>query len=94
MSQKPNYRREEERHQDNGPIWEGGPPNSGSNSTHVARSRKKWKRYRARAERRVGLAKKFHGPRRHTAWAGSKPEVVENELEPLETIEEFPEPIG
>lgn len=72
MSQKPNYRRDEERHQDNGPVWEGGPPNSGCNSTHVAKSRKMWKRYRARAERRVGLAKKFHGYRRQHA-----PEVVE-----------------
>jgi len=85
MSQKPNYRRDEERHQDNGPVFEGGPPNSGCNSTHVAKSRKKWKRYRARAERRVGLAKKFHGPRRHR-WTNSKPEVAE----PLEIIEETP----
>jgi hypothetical protein len=59
MSQKPNPRRGEERHQDNGPTWEGDPPNSGCNSTHVARSRKKWKRYAARSERRVGNAVKF-----------------------------------
>jgi len=78
MSQKPNYRREEERHQDNGPVYEGGPPNSGCNSTHVARSRKKWKRYRSRAERRVGLASKFHGPRRHR-WGGKRPAEVEEE---------------
>lgn len=52
VSQKVNHRRGGERHQDNGPTWEGGPPNSGSNSTHVARSRKKWKRRAARAERR------------------------------------------
>jgi hypothetical protein len=59
VSQKPNPRRGEERHQDNGPTWEGGPPNSGCNSTHVARSRKTWKRYAARSERRVGTAVKF-----------------------------------
>lgn len=52
MSQRPNARRGEARHQDNGPTWEGGPPNSGANSTHVARSRTKWKRRAARAERR------------------------------------------
>jgi hypothetical protein len=54
MSQKPNHRRGEKRHQDNGPTWEGGPPNSGTNSTHVARARKKWKRRANRSLRRTG----------------------------------------
>jgi hypothetical protein len=53
VSQKINYRRDGKRHQDNGPTWEGGPPNSGSNSTHVAKSRKKWKRRGNRAFRRT-----------------------------------------
>lgn len=56
MSQKKNHRREspdKRRHQDNGPTFEGGPPNSGCNSTHVAGSRSKWKRIGARAERRT-----------------------------------------
>ena len=53
MSQRPNHRRGEGRHQDNGPTWEGGPPNSGCNSTHVARARRKWKRHHARTERRA-----------------------------------------
>lgn len=54
MSQRPNHRRGEDRHQDNGPTYEGGPPNSGCNSTHVARSRAKWKRRNNRKERRTG----------------------------------------
>jgi hypothetical protein len=52
MSQKPNARRGEKRHQDNGSTWEGGPPSSGCNSTHVARARKKWKRVANRTLRR------------------------------------------
>lgn len=54
MSQKLNRRRDAKRHQDNGPTWEGGPPNSGTNSTHVARARKKWKRRANRSLRRTG----------------------------------------
>lgn len=54
MTQRKNPRREGVRRQDNGPTWEGGPPNSGSNSTHVAKSRRKWKRRRSRVLRRTG----------------------------------------
>jgi hypothetical protein len=54
MSQRINHRREGKRYQDNGPTWEGGPPNSGSNSTHVARSRRKWRTRGRRLERRTG----------------------------------------
>lgn len=54
MSQKPNPRRGEKRRQDNGSTWEGGPPSSGCNSTHVARARKKWKRTANRTLRRNG----------------------------------------
>jgi hypothetical protein len=65
MSQRPNHRRGEDRHQDNGPTWEGGPPNSGCNSTHVARSRKKWKRIANRTERRTGeTSKNYRGQHR------------------------------
>jgi hypothetical protein len=46
-------RRDGRHHQDNGPTWEGGPPNSGSNSTHVAGARRAWKRIASRAERRT-----------------------------------------
>lgn len=67
MSQRPNPRRNETRRQDNGPTWEGGPPNSGCNSTHVARSRTKWKHRNARATRRTGESlSKFHGGRPQT----------------------------
>jgi hypothetical protein len=65
MSQKPNPRRGERRHQDNGPTYESHTPNAGSNATHVARSRKKWKRRAARSERRTGATTpKFHGTKR------------------------------
>jgi hypothetical protein len=50
MSTKPNHRRGEGRKQDNGPRFERG----GSDDTHVARSRRKWKRRAARSERRTG----------------------------------------
>jgi len=60
MSQRPNHRRGEPRHQDNGPTYEGGPPNSGCNSTHVAKSRAKWKDRLHRSVRRTGrVGKKF-----------------------------------
>ncbi len=54
MSSGPNHRRGEERRQDNGPTWEGGPPSSGCNSTHVAKTRRKWRDMGRRAERRTG----------------------------------------
>ena len=50
MSTKVNHHRGEDRKQDNGPRFEQG----GSDDTHVARSRRKWKRVRARSERRTG----------------------------------------
>ena len=44
MSTHANKRRGHGKVQDTGPTWEGGPPASGCNSTHVAKSRSKWKR--------------------------------------------------
>ena len=35
-------------------MWEGSPPCSGCNSTHVAKSRRKWRDRGRRAERRTG----------------------------------------
>lgn len=60
MSNHTNHRRGEKRRTETGPRWENGNPGKGCNSTHVARARRKWKRYRNRATRRVGSAKKFH----------------------------------
>ena len=54
MSNHKNHRRDHDAIQDNGPTWEGGPPSSGCNSTHVARSRTKWRKRGRRAERRTG----------------------------------------
>ena len=53
MSSHPNHRRGEKRRQDNGPTWENRTPSKGCNSTHVARSRAKWKKRRHRALRRT-----------------------------------------
>lgn len=54
MSNGPNHRRGHDRIQDNGPTWEGGPPSSGCNSTHVARARSSWHKLGHRMERRTG----------------------------------------
>lgn len=54
MSNRQNYRRGESRRTENGPRWESRNPGAGCNSTHVARSRRKWKRRAARIERRTG----------------------------------------
>lgn len=54
MSTRPNHRRDEDRKQDNGPAFESHTPAAGCNSTHVARSRRKWKRRAAWSERRTG----------------------------------------
>lgn len=59
MSTKPNHRRGEGRKQDNGPDWEGSPNAGGPG---VAKGRRKWRRLRARAERRTGrMVSKFMG---------------------------------
>jgi hypothetical protein len=52
MSTKPNHRRKHGRIQGNGPRWENPNPEAGCNSTHVARSRRKWQNRRRRQERR------------------------------------------
>ena len=50
MSNHNNYRRDEQRRTENGPRHESQNPGAGCNSTHVARSRAKWKR---RARRKI-----------------------------------------
>lgn len=54
MSSRPNPRRGHDRIQDHGPGYESHTPAAGCNSTHVARSRAKWKRRANRKERRTG----------------------------------------
>ena len=51
---KINHQRGHAPKQDNGPGYESHTPAAGCNSTHVARSRAKWKRRHARQERRTG----------------------------------------
>jgi hypothetical protein len=64
MSSGPNHRRGHGRITDNGPSYESHTPAKGCNSTHVARSRKKWKKRVCRAERRTGKNwSQFHGSR-------------------------------
>ena len=54
MTQRINHRRGGKRYQDNGPSFESHRPNGGCDSTHVARSRSKWKKRKNRSERRNG----------------------------------------
>ena len=54
MSNHDNHRRGEKKRTETGPSYESANPGAGCNSTHVARSRKKWKRRQARAKRRTG----------------------------------------
>ena len=65
MSNRTNPRRKGAKRTETGPRYENRDPGAGCNSTHVARSRKKWKRRAARTERRTGATtKKFYGQRR------------------------------
>lgn len=66
MSNHPNHRRAEGRRTETGPSYESKNPGKGSNSTHVAKSRRKWKRRAARSERRTGATtpKYLFGSRR------------------------------
>jgi hypothetical protein len=63
MSNHANHRRGLDHNlQDHGPTWESHTPAAGCNSTHVARSRTKWKRRNAKALRRTGeTLSKFNG---------------------------------
>lgn len=54
MSNHDNHRRGESRRTEHGPRWEDKDPGTGRNTTHIARSRAKWKRREARSVRRTG----------------------------------------
>lgn len=61
MSNRINHRREALRRTETGPRWESHNPGAGCNSTHVARSRRWWKRLANRTERRTGqTSPKYH----------------------------------
>ncbi|MHC4864637.1 MAG: hypothetical protein ACYTEX_11160 [Planctomycetota bacterium] len=61
MSNRPNHRRGELRRTENGPRWENHNPSKGSNSTHVARARRWWKKLKNRTIRRTGkVSPKYH----------------------------------
>jgi len=63
MGLGPNHRRDQGRRSEHGPRWENPDPGAGCNSTHVARSRRRWKRIAARTERRTGeTSPKYRGP--------------------------------
>lgn len=53
MSNKTNYRRKKGKRTETGPRYENANPGAGCNSTHVARARKKRKRFKARKGRRT-----------------------------------------
>lgn len=52
MSNHRNHRKDEYARTEHGPAWENHNPGKGCNSTHVARSRKKWKTRIRRTTRR------------------------------------------
>jgi len=52
MSNHDNYRRDEEKRTEHGPRWKA-MPGRDNDAPHIARSRSKWKRIGARAERRT-----------------------------------------
>jgi len=54
MSNRRNHRRAERRRSEHGPRYESADPGKGCNSTHVARSRRAWKRIKNRSIRRTG----------------------------------------
>lgn len=78
MSNKPNHRRGEERRTENGPRYENPDPGAGCNTTHVARSRRKWKTRQRRAERRTGRT----SPKFHMAGQGRPLSFEKEVLEP------------
>lgn len=53
MSNKKNPRRKGVKRTETGPRYENPNPGAGCNATHVARGRKKWKRIKAREQRRA-----------------------------------------
>jgi hypothetical protein len=53
MSNRKNYRRGDEYRTEHGPRYESADPGKGCNSTHVARSRKKWSNRLRRKKRRI-----------------------------------------
>jgi hypothetical protein len=55
MSNRRSHRRGEHRRTEHGPRYENANPGAGCNSTHVARSRRKWKRIKNRSIRRTGV---------------------------------------
>lgn len=60
MSNHDNHRRGEKKRTEHGPRWENPNPGKGCNTTHVARSRAKWKKLQHRSLRRRGkVTKKF-----------------------------------
>lgn len=68
MSNHDNHRRDEKKRTEHGPTFESQNPGKGSNATHVARSRKKWKRREARCARRTGHSlPSFRGGRPQTS---------------------------
>ena len=71
MSSGTNHRRGHEAIQDNGPTYEGGPPCSGCNSTHVAHARSQWHKMGHRAERRTG--KRGAGKVMYSTGGGQQP---------------------
>lgn len=55
------WSRKQRNRTENGPRWENKNPGAGCNATHVARTRRWWKRFANRTARRTGQqSSKFH----------------------------------
>jgi len=78
MSTGPNHKRGHGRIQGNGPRWENKNPEAGCNSTHVARSRSKWKKRHARRLRRTGATEYPWGHRTELPTADEEEEMHED----------------
>lgn len=79
MSNRPNRRRQESRRTEHGPRWESPNPGNGCNATHVARSRRKWKRVKNRTERRTGrVSPKVGAMRSGTGKFAPRPSTEES----------------
>lgn len=76
MSNKANPRRGHGKIQGNGPRYENPNPEAGCNSTHVARSRAKWKRRMNRVIRRTGSLPVYKYHRRN--GRGAPPRLPED----------------
>ena len=64
------WQRAQRRRTETGPRWENRNPGKGCNATHVARTRKWWKRYANRTHRRNGQTSTKYAWGRRSLYQG------------------------